>query len=182
MRMQTFTMTSLRKWDLSDLWHFNRVNIDMWTETFSIPFYLHYSTNWPEINWTARNNSSEVIGYILGSAQPNRVDDMIAHVTAVSISSDYRRLGLATTLMRMLEYISSDCYKAKCVSLYVRPSNKAAQDLYMKMGYKLYRKIFHYYDHMNEDGLDLRRSLVGDKDKVYEKEVDPLDADDLSDE
>lgn len=168
---------------MSDLWGVSRVNIDEWTETFSTSFYTYYSINWKELNWTARNNDGGVIGYIIGSAGPNRVDDMMTHITAVSVCSDNRHLGLATSLLKMLECISNTFYKAKCVGLYVRPTNGPAHELYRKLGYKQYRKIIKYYNHVDEDGIDLRHSLELDPDKVYEREMtDPVMVDDLSDE
>ena len=175
-------MTSLAHWRLSDLWSLSRVNIDPWTETFSAPFYLYYSMNWAPTNWTARNNDGTIVGYIIGSVSQNNSHDTIAHVTAVSVCSDNRRLGLATVLMQKLEEVANDFYHAKAVGLYVRPSNTHARALYEKMGYHTYRRIVNYYDHVGEDGLDLRRSLPGDTERIYEREVDPISVADLSDE
>ena len=175
-------MTSLRRWGLSDLWTLNRVNIDPWTETFSLPFYFFYTMNWAPLNWTARDNSGSTVGYVIGSTSENDRGDTISHVTAVSVCTDSRRLGLATTLLRKLEQISTDKYAAKAVGLYVRPTNAGAQALYERMGYHLYRRIVNYYDHIPEDGLDLRHSLAGDPERIYEQEVDPISVADLSDE
>lgn len=176
-------MTSLRRWDMSDLWTFNRINIDDWTETFSTRFYLYYTTENKELNWTARNNSGETVGYIFGSGQENRVGDMISHVAAVTVASDSRRLGIASKLMEIFETVSDGLLKAKCVGLYVRPTNDNAINMYKKLGYKIYRTITNYYDHVNEDGLDMRKSLSLDPEKIYEQELSkPCSVDDLSDE
>lgn len=85
------------------------------------------------------------------------------HVTALTVSPDYRRLGLAATLMKFLEdvsekyfasffwyslYIYSYFYfrkRASFVDLFVRVSNKIAISMYTQLGYIVYRTILEYY-------------------------------------
>lgn len=176
-------MTRLSRWDMSDVWSFNRVNIDAWTETFSVQFYLSYTRENKELNWTARNNSGDVVGYIFGSEQENRIGDKISHIAAVTIASDSRRIGIASNLIDMFEVVSDKLLKAKCIGLYVRPTNETAINMYKKLGYKIYRRITNYYDHVEEDGIDMRKSLSGDPEKIYEQELEtPCSIEDLSDE
>ena len=172
-------MVTIQPWSLSDIWHYGRVNIDKWTETYSVPFYLHYSTGWPPLNWTARNNSGDVCGYILGSANTKKPEQAKGHVTAVTVSEDYRRLGIASMLMSILETVCDRYYHAYFVDLFVRPSNKSAQIMYNKLGYTLYRQIINYYSTIHEDGYDMRKSLARDIDKKFMK---PLPAPVTSDE
>jgi N-terminal acetyltransferase B complex catalytic subunit len=160
-------MVSLRPWSISDIWNYARVNIDPFTETYSIPFYLFYTLHWPQLAWTARNNSGTIVGYIIGQAKPERPEDSKGHVTAVTICEDYRRLGIATMLMNVLESVSDRYFHANFVDLYVRPSNVQAQALYSKMGYVCYRRILDYYETLHEDGLDWRKSLSRDPDKKF---------------
>lgn len=47
------------------------------------------------------------------------------HVTAITVAPDYRRLGLAKSLMQLLEKVS-DLQKAYFVDLFVRVSNTCA--------------------------------------------------------
>jgi len=176
-------MTLLSRFCLSDLWSVGRVNIDAWTEAFSTSFYLFYAMSWPELNWTVRSNSGVPVSYILGSVCPNHLNDDIAHVAAVSVCAEGQRLGIASTLMTILETVADARYAAKCVSLYVRPTNEPALALYAKLGYKLYRRIVNYYDHVHEDGLDLRHSLARDTERAYEVALPaPIPVSDLSDE
>jgi N-terminal acetyltransferase B complex catalytic subunit len=42
------TMTTLRQFTLDDLLKFNNVNLDVLTETYNMPFYLSYMSQWPE--------------------------------------------------------------------------------------------------------------------------------------
>jgi N-terminal acetyltransferase B complex catalytic subunit len=160
-------MVSLQPWSITDIWHYGRVNIDPFTETYSIPFYLFYTMQWPQLAWTARNNSGAIVGYILGQAKTDRPDECKGHVTAVSVCEDYRRLGIATTLMGLLERVSDRFFHAHFVDLYVRPTNTQAQAMYTKMGYVCYRRILDYYETLHEDGLDWRKSLSRDPEKKF---------------
>ena len=143
------------------------MNIDAFTETYNIPFYLYYSTLWPQLNWTVRNNSKSVVGYIIGSAKTDKPEEAKGHVTAVTVCEDYRRLGIASTLMALLEGISDKYFKAYFVDLYVRPGNTMAQEMYHRLGYILYRQIINYYETINEDGYDMRKSLPRDVEKKF---------------
>lgn len=93
------------------------------------------------------------------------------HVTAVTVSVDYRRLGLATRLMDILELVTDkQCvfhsltlrsniysYDGWFVDLFVRASNIAI-DMYTKLGYVTYRRVLNYYQDegaRREDGLGI---------------------------
>lgn len=97
------------------------------------------------------------------------------HVTALTVSPDYRRLGLAATLMNFLEDISEKLVfyvwfkfvyqwwlfggfqiliviktnffrkRAYFVDLFVRVSNKVAIKMYSNLGYIVYRTVLEYY-------------------------------------
>ena len=71
------------------------------------------------------------------------------HVSAVTVAPEYRRLGLATTLMNYLEEISDELYDAYFVDLYVRMSNGLAIGLYKALGYVVYRQVIGYYTGKN---------------------------------
>ena len=158
-------MTSIQRWSMDDIWHYGRVNIDPWTETYSVPFYMYYTLQWPELGWTARNNNGDIVGYIIGQADSKKETAVKGHVTAVTIAEDNRRTGLATKLMHLLEDASEEFVKAHFVDLFVRPTNMSAQTMYEKLGYKLYRRIINYYETIHEDGFDMRKSLSRDPEK-----------------
>ncbi|KAI5552781.1 n-alpha-acetyltransferase 20 family [Trichomonas vaginalis G3] len=164
-------MVSIQPFKFEDLWEVNRINIDDWTETFSTSFYLYYMNKAPSMNWMISNNSEEKVGYIIGSIK--RHDNVCrTHVIAVTVAEDARRLGLATSLMNIVETTCENQYKGLCVGLYVRPTNYNAHELYKKMGYILYRRIIKYYETIGEDGWDMRKSLKWDKDKVFMKPIE----------
>lgn len=85
------------------------------------------------------------------------------HVTALTVSPDYRRLGLAATLMKFLEDVSE---KKRCffVDLFVRVSNTIAIKMYQQLGYIVYRTVLEYYSG-DEDAYDMRKALKRDVDK-----------------
>ena len=41
-------MTTLRQFCMNDLLKFNNVNLDVLTETYNMPFYMSYMSQWPE--------------------------------------------------------------------------------------------------------------------------------------
>ena len=126
---------------------------------------------WPEYFCVSEGPSGDVMGYIMGKseARQNNPVDWHGHVTAVTISPDYRRLGLAATLMSFLEEVS-DIKKCLFVDLFVRMTNTVAVNMYNNMGYVVYRKIPKYYSGPpDEDAYDMRKALSSDVDKSSEK-------------
>lgn len=112
------------------------------------------------------------MGYILGKAEG---DDKLwhGHVSAVTVAPEYRRLGLAKTLMDDFEDLCIHTYSAYFVDLFVRKSNLLAQNMYTKFGYVAYRRVLGYYSGESpEDALDMRKALPRDKNK---ESVVPLD-------
>ena len=67
-------------------------------------------------------------------------------ITSISVLRDYRKLGIATKLMRACHYAMKTVYKAKHVALHVRISNRAAFTLYKDvLGYEISKLKEHYY-------------------------------------
>ncbi len=165
-------MTATRPFRCQDLFHYNNVNLDPLTETYNLGFYLAYLSKWPEYFTVAESPSGKMMGYIMGKseARQNQPLDWHGHVTAISVADEFRRLGLAATLMNCLESVSElkHCY---FVDLFVRVSNTVAIAMYNNLGYKVFRRIDDYYTstESDEDALDMRKSLSRDKDKVSER-------------
>lgn len=89
------------------------------------------------------------------------------HVSAVTVSPQYRRMGLATILMNDLEYITDQVHRAWFVDLFVRASNSVAIGFYEKLGYCIHRTVAGYYSSglKKEDAQDMRKCMSIDKDK-----------------
>lgn len=126
---------------------------------------------WPEYIQVAESPSGKIMGYIMGKseARQNNPSDWHGHVTAISVAWDYRRLGLAATLMHYLEEVSEH---KRCffVDLFVRVSNTVAVNMYHNLGYVVFRRIPNYYTGPpDEDAYEMRKSLSRDKDKLAER-------------
>ena len=113
-----------------------------------------------------------LMGYLLGKAEGDG-ELWHGHVSAVTVAPQYRRLGLAKTLMDDLETKCVQVYNAYFVDLFVRASNQLAIGMYEKFGYVTYRRVLGYYSGDDpEDALDMRKALPRDKEK---KSIVPLD-------
>ncbi|KAL1235812.1 N-alpha-acetyltransferase [Trichinella pseudospiralis] len=142
----------------TDLFEFTRINLDPLTETYSLNFYLHYLSQWPDQFLVAENHNGELMGYIMGKTEGEGAN-LHGHVTAVSVDCRYRRLGCAVKLITALEDVSEK-KNAYYVDLYVRVSNRLAVDIYLSQGYALYRRVIGYYSgDQEEDAYDMRKAL-----------------------
>ncbi|ETS64472.1 hypothetical protein PaG_00929 [Moesziomyces aphidis] len=170
-------MSLLRPFRATDLFKFNNVNLDHWTETYTLSFYLSYLAQWPDLSFLQTAPSSgRTMGYVIGKAEGREsttwreAPTLHGHVTAITVAPEYRRLGLANGMMHLLEDVSNRVYNAYFVDLFVRPSNTTAVTMYEGLGYGVYRTVKDYYykggkDGGDEDGFDMRKALPRDKDK-----------------
>ncbi|KAJ1020554.1 hypothetical protein NDA13_005869 [Ustilago tritici] len=179
-------MSLLRPFRATDLFKFNNVNLDHWTETYSLSFYLSYLAQWPDLSFIQTAPASgRTMGYVIGKAEGKDVSPSTSlfpssttrkkepptlhgHVTAITVAPEYRRLGLAQGMMKLLEDVSDRVYRAYFVDLFVRPSNTTAVKMYEGMGYGVYRKVKEYYyggggRGRDEDGYDMRKALPRDE-------------------
>jgi hypothetical protein len=83
--------------------------------------------------------------------------EALGHVTSLAVRHDYRRLGLARTLMTQLHHHLQDHGIHSC-GLHVRTSNRAACRLYQEDGYEIAQIIPSYYQD-GEDAYFMRKLL-----------------------
>lgn len=176
--VQEEKMAYLRPFRADDLFKFNSVNLDHWTETYTINYYLSYLAVWPDLSYSQLTPNGRMMGYVIGKAEGKDPGPKVGrmqkeqkerhgHVTAITVAPEYRRLGVAKGLMGLLESASSNSYKAYFVDLFVRPSNQIAIGMYEGLGYSVYRKVDKYYqgggpNGTDEDGYDMRKALARD--------------------
>ncbi|PKB99220.1 acyl-CoA N-acyltransferase [Rhizophagus irregularis] len=149
-------MSELRRFRTTDLFRFNNYNIS---------FYLTYLARWPDLFCVQESPSGTIMGYIMGKAE-GRNKDWHGHVTAITVAPEYRRLGLADGMMKLLENVSEKIYDGYFVDLFVRVSNKVAIGMYKKFGYSVFRRVNGYYssgDNNEEDAFDMRKPLPRDE-------------------
>ncbi|GAA5829915.1 hypothetical protein JCM5353_006112 [Sporobolomyces roseus] len=184
-------MSLLRPFSALDLFEFNGINLDVWTETYGVSYYLSYMSTWPDlfsvvesaggsrkINMSGTGKATrgggfgggeggELMGYVMGKTE-GRGKEWHGHVSAITVSPSHRRLGLASMMMDLLESVS-DREKGWFVDLFVRESNDLAIGLYQSLGYMIYRRVLGYYGggpkEPDEDAFDMRKALPIDKDK-----------------
>ncbi|KAK7207018.1 acyl-CoA N-acyltransferase [Myxozyma melibiosi] len=158
-------MTSLRPFHATDLFRVDAVNLDVLTENYHINFYLSYLVSWPTLFFSTENPRGEITGYMMGKTE-GKAKEWHGHVTCLSVASDYRRIGLARTLVDNLERRSEDPYDAYFLDLFVRASNVQAIGLYKGFGYSVYRRVVEYYSadppETGEDAFDMRKPLKRD--------------------
>lgn len=87
-----------------------------------------------------------------------------AHITALTVAPEARRLGIGKLLSEQLEAVADD-NNAWFVDLFVRASNHKAIAFYKSMGYSVYRVVKDYYGDNaedptldSEDAYDMRKS------------------------
>ena len=108
-----------------------------------------------------------------------------AHITALTVAPEARRLGVGKILTLQLEAAADD-NDAWFVDLFVRRSNHAAIKFYQEMGYSVFRVVKDYYQEhasdsiqASEDAFDMRKAMKRDKDRQHVRsdgekhEIDP---------
>ncbi|KAG8701239.1 N-terminal acetyltransferase [Ceratobasidium sp. 395] len=151
-------MSILRPFRATDLFSFNNINLDVWTETYSISFYLSYLAKWPELCAAEVSPSGKMMGYVIGKAEGVGVE-WHGHVTAITVAPEYRRLSVARKMMDYLEEVSDKLHNG---------NNYVAIKMYEGMGYSVYRRVREYYvvqlpdNPDDEDAFDMRKPLSRD--------------------
>lgn len=91
-----------------------------------------------------------------------------AHITALTVAPEARRLGIGKILTGLLEN-QADANDAWFVDLFVRKSNERAITFYKSIGYSVFRVVKGYYgDHAtdpsktSEDAFDMRKPMKRD--------------------
>jgi ribosomal-protein-alanine N-acetyltransferase len=75
-----------------------------------------------------------------------------AHIIAIGVSNDYRRLGIGEGLL-IATIELAQILNAKVITLEVRASNKIAQELYKKYGFQVMGRRLRYYSSDGEDAI-----------------------------
>ena len=123
------SMSELRRFRAEDLFRFNPINLDRLTETYNLQFYLSYMATWPDLflvqhapspttpkalsaqtknltlDTAQAGKEGRMMGYLMGKLE-GRGTDWHSHVTAITVSPEYRRLGLAKGMMEGFEQSS----------------------------------------------------------------------------
>lgn len=145
---------------LDDLRNFNNVNLDYWTEMYTTTFYATYLIKDPDLCVVAESSSGAIAGYLLAKVEGTGLD-WHSHISAVSVSPEFRKLGVARFLLDYFETVSESVHFCYFADLYVRMSNTVAIEMYMRRGYEVFRVVKGYYSG-EEDAYDMRKPLRRD--------------------
>ncbi|MDR0325841.1 MAG: ribosomal protein S18-alanine N-acetyltransferase [Oscillospiraceae bacterium] len=130
---------------------------EMEKKCFSLPWSLQ-SVKAELQNPIARYVGAFIGGTLAGYAGIQIVLDE-GHITNIATAPEYRRQGIADTLMRELLAAATERGLA-FVTLEVRESNVPAQTLYEKHGFAAVGRRKGYYDEPKEDALLMTREFV----------------------
>lgn len=161
-------MTTIKSFKSTHLLKINKINLDYWTETYSISFYQDYLIRNPKLCLSISHPDDSLMGYLFGKIE-GRNKELHGHVTALSISPLYRKIGLASLLMKKCEELSNNLDKCYFVDLFVRLTNSNAIKMYTKLGYSVFRRVVGYYGD-KEDAYDMRKCLDIDKEGISIRE------------
>ncbi|GMM49148.1 peptide alpha-N-acetyltransferase complex B subunit [Starmerella bacillaris] len=158
-------MATLTPFTACDLLKINETNLDVLTENYELEYYLQYLLKWPSLVFKTETPDSEVIGYMLGKSEGVNLD-WHSHISAVTVSKNYRRLGIGKLLVDQL-VVSSEAEEQNCyfMDLYVRTTNAVAVRMYKNMGFSTFRRVVNYYA-SSDDAFDMRLPLRRDTKKT----------------
>lgn len=165
-------MTSILPFQAADLLNLNSINLDVLTENYQLLYYTQYLIHQPKMFFKAVNPDNATVGYMIGKSEGHN-QEFHSHITALTVDSEYRRLGIARELINYLRICSEDssenCY---FMDLFVRATNSTALGMYERMGFRVFRRVLDYYRASsgssstgNEDAFDMRMPLKRDKDR-----------------
>ena len=133
---------------------------------------LSFTLPWPEksylfelaenpatLAWVAEIISEDNTPNVIGMAVVWIVVDE-AHIATIAIHPDYRGIGIGKKLLTetLRQAIQRGVVQA---TLEVRESNMLAQQLYIKFGFKIVGRRFHYYKDNNEDAVLMTVDKLG---------------------
>jgi len=127
--------------------------------------------SWPQLPYVAVDMSNKIVGYVLAKMEDDNPDELHGHVTSLAVLRTYRKMGIATKLMRASMKAMEGTFKAEFVSLHVRYTNRAAFTLYSQtLGFEINDIEKGYYAD-KEDAYDMRMLFErGEKKKQEQKE------------
>lgn len=91
-----------------------------------------------------------------------------AHITNIMVAPHWQNRGMGTFLVMYMMTIAQQLDFHR-ISLEVRVSNVAAQELYERLGFQVVRRKTHYYGENDEDAFDMAQILGDHNDHEFLK-------------
>jgi ribosomal-protein-alanine N-acetyltransferase len=134
----------IRKAEVKDIFYIVKLEKKVFNQSLGEKFILQELIDNPFSHYFVYESGKEVIGYI-----GFRVYDDQAEMMNFAVLPDHQNEGLGTELLNYtINYLLN--LKVKMMTLEVRKSNKKAQHIYEKLGFKVSHIRKKYYE--NEDG------------------------------
>jgi N-terminal acetyltransferase B complex catalytic subunit len=130
---------------------------------YTTSFYTTYLIKDADLCVVAESASGALAGYLLAKVEGSG-EDWHSHISAISISPEFRKLGVAKRLLDYFEDVSEKVHYCWFADLYVRVSNTLAIEMYRRRGYEVFRTVRGYYSG-EEDAYDMRKPLKRDLNK-----------------
>ena len=122
-------------------------------------YWMYHLMTWTYLPQVAIDETTgRIVGYVLAKMEDdNGKEESIphGHITSISVLRDYRKLGIATKLMRATHEQMKTIYGSCYVSLHVRVTNRAARSLYEDVLKYETVDIENEYYADKEDALDM---------------------------
>lgn len=134
----------IRKAEVKDIFYIVKLEKKVFNQSLGEQFLLQELIDNPFSYYFVYEKGHEVVGYI-----GFRVYENQAEMMNFAVLPDHQNEGLGTELLNYTTNLLIDL-KVKMLTLEVRKSNKKAQHIYEKLGFKVSHVRKKYYD--NEDG------------------------------
>lgn len=98
--------------DLLEMQHCNLYNLP---ENYNLRYWMYHMTSWTQLPQVAIDEfTGKIVGYVLGKMEDEDDKNPIihGHITSISVLRDYRKLGVATKLMRSCHNAMKTIYNA----------------------------------------------------------------------
>ena len=151
-------MVLIRPAVISDLLQMQQCNLFNLPENYNMRYWMYHMMTWTHLPQVAVEElTGKIVGYVLSKMEEDEKKENFephGHITSISVLRDYRKLGIATKLMRATHHQMQTVYGAKYCSLHVRESNRAALGMYadvlkyeiVDLEYEYYADKEHAYD------------------------------------
>lgn len=134
----------LRRAGAEDVEGIDRLNRAVLPENYTRELYDQLFADGAATSGFVVEHDGKVVGYVLLFVEMVR-GRATGHVMSLGVDQGHRRRGYADDLMRAVRDDAVTRYSVAAIRLHVRKSNRAAQSLYVKLGYARKKKIKRYY-------------------------------------
>ena len=95
-------MVSIRRARVEDLLKMQETNLLCLPENYQYKYYIYHCLSWPSLLHVAEEFDGKIVGYVLAKLEEEEDNSNIVHghVTSISVLRTYRKLGLASKLMK----------------------------------------------------------------------------------